>query len=55
MTQDHPTVRQQIEAVEWAARHLEGAWPQPVGDIRRCLEAAAETLKMMEFALETLG
>jgi hypothetical protein len=52
---DHPTLAQQIEAVEWAARHLDGAWPQKIEDVRRCLEEAAETLKTMEFARATLG
>jgi hypothetical protein len=55
MTQDHPTLREQIEAVEWAARHLDGAWPQPIEDIRRCLEEAAETLKTWEFAQAVIG
>ena len=57
-----PTLAQQIEAVQWAAVHLDRKqkFDQRIlrtgeaDEIRRRLEAAAETLNMMEFARETL-
>ena len=64
MTRDHPTIEQQIEAVEWAELYAgniaraaakrgdENAIPI---EFRRRLEAAAETLRTLEFARETLG
>lgn len=48
MTREPPSLRQQIEAVEWAARHAEHE------ETRLRLEAAAETLKHLEFMKETL-
>jgi hypothetical protein len=58
----HPSLADQIEAVEWAARHIderESVWPRAlrddaVEDMRLCLLAAVETLKTMEFARATL-
>jgi hypothetical protein len=57
-----PTLAQQIEAVQWAAVHLDRKQKLDqrrmrtgeVDEIRRRLEAAAETLNTMEFARETL-
>lgn len=49
MTQDQPTLRQQIEAVEWAAANCE------FYETKRRLEAAAEMLKTWEYALEVLN
>jgi hypothetical protein len=48
---DHPTLAQQIEALEWAAVQAVRA-----GNLRMAtyLEAAMETLKHLEFMRETL-
>jgi hypothetical protein len=60
MTQDPPSLTQQIEAVQWALRH---AWEtgkrakerdSVIEQFHRGLEAAVETMKTWEFARETL-
>jgi DNA-binding FrmR family transcriptional regulator len=43
-----PSLAQQIAAVEWAAKHVEGVV------LQAALAAAAETLKTLEFLRETL-
>jgi hypothetical protein len=65
MNGDHPTLEQQIEAVEWAEVHCSviaktakrkgyrGAYgPEIPREFRRRLEAAAETLRTLEFGRE---
>jgi hypothetical protein len=60
VTRDRPSLAQQIEAVETAARRYLAMSEQSVerGDeleaISAALEAAAETLKTWQFAQETL-
>jgi hypothetical protein len=48
MTDQPPTLAQQIEAVEWALALAAGY------HIRRALEAALETLRHLDFMRETL-
>ena len=61
---DHPTLAQQIQAVAWAARHVDArkgkvltrAMRESERDvIEAALIAAAETLKTLDFAREALG
>jgi hypothetical protein len=60
MTAQHPTLAQQIEAVEAAARRYLAMAEQSVerGDeleaVSAALEAAAETLRTLDFGRETL-
>jgi hypothetical protein len=62
VTPQPPSLAQQIEAVQWAALHLDRKQKLDqrtlrtgeADEIRRRLEAAAETLNTMEFARETL-
>ena len=61
MTRDHPTIEEQIEAVEWAELYAgnvaraafkrgdENAIPI---EFRRRLEAASETLRTLQFGSE---
>jgi hypothetical protein len=57
VTDPAPSLPQQIEAVEWAALHLDRKRKldarvlraSEVNDLKRKLEAAAETLGMLEF------
>lgn len=59
MTQDPPGLRQQIEAVEWAARHVTDTGKRAherdsvIEHLRRGLAGAADTLKTLEFTRET--
>ena len=60
MTREPPPLRQQIEAVETAARRYLAMAEQSIerGDelegVSAALEAAAETLRTLDFARETL-
>jgi hypothetical protein len=61
MTPQPPSLAQQIEAVEWASRHIDLAvtralqeHEQNLQDLTAALSAAVETLKTWEFARETL-
>jgi predicted transcriptional regulator len=67
MTQDHPSITEQIEAVELAVKYLDDA-TRELGDLgvvgavvhglaqyKAALVAACETLRTLEFARETLG
>ena len=60
MTREPPTLAQQTDAVEAAARHYLAMAEKSVdrGDeleaVSTALEAAAETLKTLDFARETL-
>jgi hypothetical protein len=60
MTRDPPSLGQQIEAVETAARRYLAMAEQSIerGDeleaVSAALEAAAETLRTLDFARETL-
>jgi hypothetical protein len=48
MTDEPPTLAQQIVAIEWALKLAAGY------DLRRALEAALETLRHLDFMRETL-
>jgi hypothetical protein len=59
MTDDHPTILEQIDAVEWAEARIEAILPgaerlcaRKLQDLRHRLEAAAETLRTLEFGSE---
>ena len=60
MTRDPPSLKQQIEAVDTAARRYLAMAEQSIerGDeleaVSAALEAAAETLRTLDFARETL-
>jgi hypothetical protein len=55
---DAPSLRQQIEAVEWAMRHVAETGKRAheregvIDHLRRALIGAAETLKTLEFTRE---
>jgi hypothetical protein len=55
MTDDHPTLAEQIDAVQWAEARIEAILPgaglgaKQLQDLRRRLEAAVETLRTLEF------
>jgi hypothetical protein len=50
-----PTLTQQIEAVQWALGNMVlSADPDFTLELRRCLQAALETLKHLDFMRETL-
>jgi hypothetical protein len=61
MSDDHPTILEQIDAVEWAEAHAQ-EWAEwlkyaqlqttNIADLCRRLEAAAETLRTLEFGSE---
>jgi hypothetical protein len=53
---DHPTLAEQIDAVQWAEARVEGMLPaanmgskERLELLRRRLEAAVETLRTLEF------
>jgi hypothetical protein len=52
---DHPTLAEQIDAVQWAEARIEAILPagdlsaKKLQDLRRRLEAAVETLRTLEF------
>jgi len=58
MTGDHPTILEQIDAVEWAEARIEAILPgaelgaRKLKDLRHRLEAAAETLRTLQFGSE---
>lgn len=60
MTSEHPSLRQQIEAVEWAESHAKAMaeaaamMEAEIDELLRRLSAAVETLATWEFAQETL-
>lgn len=61
MTDEHPTIAEQIEAVEWAElfaseiaknRKRRGDDRVTIDKVHRRLEAAAETLRTLEYGSE---
>jgi hypothetical protein len=52
---DHPTLAEQIDAVQWAEARIEEIRPagdlsaKKLKDLKRRLEAAVETLRTLEF------
>lgn len=57
MTPQPPSLRQEIEAVEWALRRLDeqALRDDEIETMRPRLKAAVETLKTWEFAQEVLN
>lgn len=60
MTDRHPTLTQQIEAVKWALTHAVETGKRAhmraseIMELRERLKAATETISMLEFGRETL-
>lgn len=60
MTPQPPSLSQQIEAVDWAKSHVDAMGKaahmraSEIAEMRRRLDAAAETLKHLDFMRETL-
>ena len=58
---ERPSIAQQAEAVEWAKHHAHEMGKRAhmrdgeILELYRRLEAAAETLRTLEFGRETLG
>jgi hypothetical protein len=52
---DQPTLRQQIEAVEWALDFIDWRSPAAADPFKAAMETALETLKCLQFMREVLN